>query len=56
MRNAVANSEIDSVIGTVLLGKYKIIELLGAGGMSRVFKANQLLTKKWWRSNCCTNI
>lgn len=39
-------SDNDALIGKVLLGKYQIIELLGAGGMSRVFKAQQMLTKK----------
>ncbi len=46
MRTAADNSQNDSVIGKVLLGKYQVIELLGSGGMSRVYKSQQMITKK----------
>lgn len=38
--------EKDSIVGKTILGKYKVIELLGTGGMSRVYKAFQILTRK----------
>lgn len=36
----------DSIVGKTILGKYKVIELLGTGGMSRVYKAFQIMTQK----------
>lgn len=36
----------DQLIGSVLLGKYEVQGLLGTGGMSRVYKALQTLTRK----------
>lgn len=41
-----SNSKSDQLIGSVLLGKYEVQALLGTGGMSRVYKALQILTRK----------
>jgi len=45
-QTAPADNDRDGVIGKMLLGKYQVIELLGSGGMSRVYKAQQNFTKK----------
>lgn len=42
------NSISDSLIGTLIDGKYRILEMIGKGGMSGVFLAqDERLNKKW---------
>ncbi|HEY9714721.1 MAG TPA: serine/threonine-protein kinase [Chroococcales cyanobacterium] len=40
------DEQVDKLIGTVLADKYEIIGLIGKGGMSSVYKARHLATKK----------
>lgn len=40
------SSKSDHLLGTVVLGKYEVQALIGTGGMSRVYKALQILTRK----------
>lgn len=42
----VTDSGKDTIVGKTILGKYKVLALMGSGGMSRVYKAVQLLTQK----------
>lgn len=37
---------IQNVLGTIIGGKYKVIEIIGSGGMSEVFKAIDVSTKR----------
>lgn len=40
-------SQSDSLIGTVLDGKYEILSVLGQGGMATVYKAKEVLTGRF---------
>lgn len=37
---------VQNVLGTIIGGKYKVIEVIGSGGMSEVFKAVDVSTKR----------
>jgi eukaryotic-like serine/threonine-protein kinase len=40
--DARTDAERDPVLGTVLNGKFRLVSLIGSGGMGKIYKAEQL--------------